>query len=77
VIQRFRLLLGATALALGAQASFAAEPIRFALCYDLTKAYTFVTPQFAQAAKDYAALTNLRGGIEGNPVEIIVQDHGN
>ena len=54
-----------------------AEPIRFALCYDLTKAYTFVTPQFAQAAKDYAALTNLRGGIEGNPVEIIVQDHGN
>ena len=55
----------------------AADPMRFALCYDLTKAYTFVTPQVAQAARDYADLLNLKGGIEGHPVEMIVQDHGN
>ena len=77
MIRRLKLLLGAAALALGAQASFAAEPIRFALCYDLTKAYTFITPQVSQAVRDYAALLNLKGGIEGNPIEIIVQDHGN
>jgi len=55
----------------------AADPVRFALCYDLSKAYTFVTPQIAQAARDYAELINQKGGIEGHPVEIIVQDHGN
>ena len=55
----------------------AADPMRFALCYDLSKAYTFVTPQVAQAARDYADLLNLKGGIEGHPVEMIVQDHGN
>jgi branched-chain amino acid transport system substrate-binding protein len=55
----------------------AADPVRFALCYDLSKAYTFVTPQVAQAARDYADLLNSKGGIEGHPIEIIVQDHGN
>ena len=43
----------------------AADPVRFALCYDLSKAYTFVTPQVAQAARDYADLLNSKGGIEG------------
>lgn len=55
----------------------AQEPIKFGLCYDLSKSYTFVTPQISQAAKDLAALTNLSGGIGGHPVEIVVQDHGN
>ena len=55
----------------------AADPMRFALCYDLSKAYTFVTPQVAQAARDYADLLNMKGGIEGHPIEMIVQDHGN
>ncbi len=55
----------------------AADPVRFALCYDLTKAYTFVTPQIAQAARDYADLLNAKGGLEGHPIELIVQDHGN
>ncbi len=50
---------------------------KFALCYDLTKAYIFVTPQVAQAARDYADLLNQKGGISGHPIEIIVQDHGN
>jgi branched-chain amino acid transport system substrate-binding protein len=74
---KLKILLGATALALALPAAHAADPIRFGLCYDLTKAYTFVTPQIAQAAKDYAAILNMRGGIEGHPIEIIVQDHGN
>lgn len=52
-------------------------PIKFAGCYDLTKAYGFVTPQIAQAVKDYAKILNQKGGIEGHPVEFLVQDHGN
>jgi branched-chain amino acid transport system substrate-binding protein len=51
--------------------------IKFGLCYDLSKAYTFVTPQISQAARDYATLLNLKGGIEGHPIEVVVQDHGN
>ncbi|WP_151638210.1 MULTISPECIES: ABC transporter substrate-binding protein [Noviherbaspirillum] len=54
-----------------------AQPIKFALCYDLSKSYGFVTPQISQAATDYANLLNQTGGIEGHPVEILVQDHGN
>jgi branched-chain amino acid transport system substrate-binding protein len=77
MFRKLRILLGATALTLSLTAAHAADPIRFALCYDLTKAYTFVTPQIAQAAKDYAALLNMRGGLEGHPIEIILQDHGN
>lgn len=53
------------------------EPIKFGLCFDLSKSYTFVTPQVAQAAQDLAMYTNENGGIEGHPIEIIVRDHGN
>jgi branched-chain amino acid transport system substrate-binding protein len=74
--RRLKLMLGAATLLLASQPALA-ETIRFALCYDLTKAYTFITPQVVQAVKDYAAVLNLKGGIEGNPIEIIVQDHGN
>ena len=54
-----------------------AQPIKFALCVDLIKAYSAVTPQMTQAVRDYAQLLNQKGGIEGHPVEILVQDHGN
>jgi branched-chain amino acid transport system substrate-binding protein len=54
-----------------------AQPIKFALCYDLSKAYTFITPQLVQAVSDYAKILNQKGGIEGHPIEILVQDHGN
>ena len=69
----------AAALAIGAAVTSAQaeEPIRFGLCFDLSKAYTFITPQLAQAAQDLAMYTNDNGGIEGHPVEIIVRDHGN
>ena len=59
------------------QGAGAAEPIRFGLCYDLTKSYHFITPQVAQAARDYAELINAKGGIGGRQLEITVQDHGN
>lgn len=74
---RLKLLLGAAALLLGSQPALAADPIRFGLCYDLTKAYTFITPQVTQAVRDYADLLNMKGGIEGHPIELIIQDHGN
>jgi branched-chain amino acid transport system substrate-binding protein len=73
-----KLLLSAASLLLASQQpAISAEPIKFALCYDLTKAYTFITPQLAQSVRDYAEVLNAKGGIEGHPIEIIVQDHGN
>ena len=30
--------------------------MKFGLCYDLSKAYTFVTPQVVQAVKDYEGM---------------------
>lgn len=60
-----------------AQAQAPAQPVKFALCYDLSKSYGFVTPQVSQAARDYAQILNQKGGIEGHPIEILVQDHGN
>jgi len=54
-----------------------AQPIKFALCYDLSKAYAFGTPQLSSAVRDYAKILNQKGGIEGHPIEILVQDHGN
>ena len=53
------------------------EPFRIGVCYDLSKAYTFATPQVSQAALDLAAFVNMKGGIDGAPVEVIVRDHGN
>ena len=55
----------------------AEDTIKFGLCYDLSKSYTFVTPQITQAAKDLATLVNMKGGIGGHDIEIISQDHGN
>ena len=52
-------------------------PFRIGVCYDLSKAYTFATPQVSQAALDLASLVNTKGGIDGAPVEVIVRDHGN
>ena len=66
--------LAATATVASAQSE---ETIKFGLCFDLSKSYTFVTPQVAQAAQDLAMYTNDNGGIEGHPIEIIVRDHGN
>jgi len=53
------------------------EPIRFGYCLDISKSYSFISPQVAQAVQDLSIYTNDNGGIEGHPVEIIVRDHGN
>ena len=66
----------AVACSFGATAA-SAEVVKFGLCYDLTKSYTFATPWFAQAAQDLATLVNSEGGINGNEVEIIVRDTAN
>ena len=70
-------LAGAAMLLAGMLPAAAQEGIKFALCYDISKAYSFVTPQVAQAARDYATLLNQKGGIGGHPIEVIVRDHGN
>jgi branched-chain amino acid transport system substrate-binding protein len=58
-------------------AGAAQAQIKIGACYDLSKAYTFITPQIVQAAKDYADVLNAKGGIEGQKVEIVASDHGN
>ncbi|MDP1692009.1 MAG: ABC transporter substrate-binding protein [Burkholderiaceae bacterium] len=69
--------LAATALLVSPHAAMAADPVKFGLCYDLTKIYVAAVPQLGQAVKDYADLLNLRGGLEGHPIEVTLQDHGN
>ncbi|PZP94629.1 MAG: branched-chain amino acid ABC transporter substrate-binding protein [Variovorax paradoxus] len=69
--------LAAAALLTGSQLAGAAEPVKFGLCYDISKIYVAAVPQVAQAVKDYADLLNQRGGLEGHPIEVTVQDHGN
>lgn len=61
----------------GSAAAQQDNTIKFGMCYDLSKAYTFITPQVVQSVKDYATLLNSQGGIEGRQIEIIAQDHGN
>jgi branched-chain amino acid transport system substrate-binding protein len=67
----------AVALWASGQSALAADPIKFGQCYDLTKAYSFISPQVAQAARDYAALLNMKGGLGGRPIELVLSDHGN
>ena len=76
---KWRLLssLSGLAMLVAAQGAVAQQPVRVGVCYDLSKSYTFITPQVVQAARDYAAILNLKGGIEGHPIDIVVQDHGN
>jgi len=72
-------LAAATAVGIAGLSPAMAEEgtIKFGLCYDLSKAYTFITPQAAQGAQDLATLINMKGGIAGHQVEVIVRDHGN
>ena len=72
----FLALLAAGLMSVPAEAADP-EPFRIGVCYDLSKAYTFATPQVSQAALDLADLVNLKGGIDGAPVKVIVRDHGN
>lgn len=66
----------ALVLLLGGAAGAQEAPISFGLCYDLTAAYSIITPQVAQAVKDLAKLKNIKGGVEGHPVNILLKDQG-
>ena len=64
-------------LVLASLQSALAQPVKFALCFDLVKVAPFVSLPTAQAARDYAQLLNQTGGIEGHPIEILLNDHAN
>ena len=69
------------AAALAAMPSFALAqgqtPLKIGTALDFTAVDTFVTAEYSQGQRDYAALINARGGIKGQPVEILVSDTGN
>lgn len=77
ITTRLKMMLGTAMLVLASQHALAADPIRFALCVDMTKSYPFITVPYVQGVRDYAALINSKGGIENHPIEIIIVDHGN
>ena len=77
ITTRLKMMLGTAMLVLASQHALAADPIRFALCMDMTKSYPFITVPYVQGVRDYAALINSKGGIENHPIEIIIVDHGN
>ena len=56
----------AAALAAGGTVASAQdkEPIRFGLCFDLSKSYTFISPQVAQAAQDFLPLGSGLGSFD-------------
>lgn len=79
---KFRTLMKSAALAVaftlsGLTAAQAQDTLRFGQCYDLSRAYTFISPQMVQASTDLATLINMKGGIGGKKIELTVQDHGN
>ena len=39
-------------LAITLSAQTATAQVKFGICYDISKAYTFISPQVSQAAKD-------------------------
>ena len=77
LLKQLKCAISAIALTAFGPTVLAADPVKFGLCYDLTKIYVAAVPQLAQAVKDYADVLNAKGGLEGHPIEIIVQDHGN
>ncbi|MFK5108504.1 hypothetical protein ACI394_28610, partial [Klebsiella pneumoniae] len=60
------LAIAAAITAAGFAQALAQETLKFGACFDLSKSYTFISPQVAQAAQDLAALTNMKGGIDGH-----------
>ena len=62
---------------IGPAAAQGKAPIKIGTALDFTTVYTFVTAEYSQGQRDYAALVNARGGILGHPIEIDVVDTGN
>ncbi|GGF52514.1 ABC transporter permease [Azorhizobium oxalatiphilum] len=81
-VTRRTLLSQAAVIALATQfridpAAAQEKVIRFAMPQDFTKIYTFVTAEYSQGQKDYIALVNARGGINGYRILAEVSDQGN
>ncbi len=70
-------LAGTLSTALAATPALAKDPIKFAMPMDFTAVYTFLTNEYSEGQKDYIALVNENGGIDGHPVELSVSDTGN
>ena len=69
---------GAAALAVTSSPGSAQDKvIKFGFAQDFTKVYTFVTSEYSQGQRDYLALINERGGINGYKFDATVVDHGN
>jgi branched-chain amino acid transport system substrate-binding protein len=64
-------------LSLGAAARAEDKVIRFGMPMDFTKVYTFVTAEYSQGQRDYIALVNARGGVNGHQILADYIDHGN
>jgi branched-chain amino acid transport system substrate-binding protein len=71
------LALAAGLAAASAPAAAQQAPIKIGTALDFTAVYTFVTSEYSQGQRDYAALVNARGGVKGHPIEISVVDTGN
>lgn len=69
-------LAGLTMLA-GTSVALAQNTVKVAMCVDISKSYTFITPQIVSAARDLATLINSKGGFDGTMLEVVVQDTGN
>lgn len=71
-----------TAVALGALVGLAPaqaqkEPIKFGMPLDFTTVYTFVSNEYSQGQRDFIALVNAQGGVDGHMIEATVLDTGN
>lgn len=75
--KRLVTLGSAALLALSSNVIAAKDPIKFGLTLDYTKAYVFATPSFGQAMEDYVKYINMKGGVDGHPIELLNSDHGN
>jgi branched-chain amino acid transport system substrate-binding protein len=69
------LLVGAMVSAGGAWAA-EPSPIKIGTALDFSVLMTRNVPEYSQGQRDYIALINARGGIDGHPVEILIADHG-
>src|SRR5690606_37968743 len=73
-------LAGAAILAAGLAGGVAhaqdKAPIKAATLLDFTRVYTFLTDEYSQGQQDYIKLLNQEGGINGQPVDMIVRDQG-
>jgi branched-chain amino acid transport system substrate-binding protein len=69
----------AAAVGLAAIAPAAAQnaPVKIGTALDFTAVYTFVSSEYSQGQRDYAAMMNAKGGVKGHPIEISVVDTGN